>query len=100
RAHPQDHGRQCDKSRSPGREKPHRVLPAARAPFARTGYVQGDHAEGEGNRMSKLLAFIGALAIAASAWAQELTPDQLVQKITEEVLAAVKSDKELAAGDK
>jgi len=32
--------------------------------------------------------------------AQELAPDQLVQKITDDVLAAIKSDKELAAGDK
>ena len=34
------------------------------------------------------------------AWAQELAPEQLVQKITNEVLAAVKTDKALAAGDR
>lgn len=34
------------------------------------------------------------------ALAQELSPEQLVQKITNDVLAAVKSDKQLAAGDK
>jgi len=50
--------------------------------------------------MSKVLAFIGAMALAAVAVAQELAPDQLVQKITDEVLAAIKSDKELAAGDR
>jgi phospholipid transport system substrate-binding protein len=32
--------------------------------------------------------------------AQNLSPEQLVQKITDDVLAAVKSDKQLAAGDK
>jgi len=51
--------------------------------------------------MSKVLAFFGALALAATAWAQQdIAPDQLVQKITDEVLAAIKSDKQLAAGDK
>jgi len=39
-------------------------------------------------------------AILGTATAQELGPDQLVQKVTEEVLAAVKSDRQLAAGDK
>src|SRR5204863_8930854 len=66
--------------------------------------VQGFNAEGEGNRMSnsftRWVAFIGAMALAAVAVAQELAPDQLVQKITDEVLAAIKSDKQLAAGDK
>src|SRR6184192_3962110 len=51
--------------------------------------------------MSKLLAFFAALLFAGSAAAQQqLGPDQLVQKITAEVLAAIKSDKQLAAGDK
>jgi phospholipid transport system substrate-binding protein len=51
--------------------------------------------------MKKILAFIGALFLAGSAFAQQdIAPDQLVQKITDEVLAALKSDKELAAGDK
>jgi len=31
---------------------------------------------------------------------QQLAPDQLVQKVTEEVLSAIKSDKQLASGDK
>ena len=50
--------------------------------------------------MSKVLAFLGAMALAVSVSAQEIAPDQLVQKITDEVLAAIKSDKQLAAGDK
>jgi phospholipid transport system substrate-binding protein len=45
-----------------------------------------------------LSVFLGAFVAAAAA--QELSPPQLVQKITDDVLAAVKSDKELAAGDK
>jgi phospholipid transport system substrate-binding protein len=55
--------------------------------------------------MTKVLAFVGAAALAlifqTGAWAQQdLAPDQLVQKITDEVLAAIKSDKQLAAGNK
>ena len=50
--------------------------------------------------MTKLLAFLGAAALAISAWAQNLAPNELVQKITDEILAAIKSDKQLAAGDK
>ena len=50
--------------------------------------------------MSKVLVFLATLAFATGAIAQELAPDQLVQKITDDVLAAIKSDKELAAGDK
>jgi phospholipid transport system substrate-binding protein len=50
--------------------------------------------------MSKVFAFLGAMALAGAVMAQELAPDQLVQKITDDVLAAIKSDKELAAGDK
>ena len=46
--------------------------------------------------MSKLLAFFAALLFAGGAAAQQqLGPDQLVQKITDEVLAAIKSDKQL-----
>src|SRR5438067_6925153 len=51
--------------------------------------------------MSKLLAFFAALLFAGSAAAQQqLGPDQLVQKITDEVLATIKSDKQLASGDR
>jgi len=50
--------------------------------------------------MSKILGLIAGLALAFTVQAQEIAPDQLVQKITDEVLAAIKSDKQLAAGDK
>jgi phospholipid transport system substrate-binding protein len=51
--------------------------------------------------MSKVLALFAALFVSMSALAQQdIAPDQLVQKITNEVLAALQSDKELAAGDK
>jgi phospholipid transport system substrate-binding protein len=50
--------------------------------------------------MTKVLAFFAALGFALAAAAQGLAPDQLVQKINDEVLAAIKSDKDLAAGDK
>ena len=52
------------------------------------------------NSFSRVVAFLGAMALAAAALAQQVTPDQLVQKITDDVLAAIKSDKDLAAGDK
>ena len=45
-----------------------------------------------------LLALL--FAFVAPAAAQARGPEQLVQKITEEVLTAIKSDKQLAAGDK
>jgi phospholipid transport system substrate-binding protein len=54
-------------------------------------------------QMKKLLQswglVLGALC-AFAAYAQEMKPDELVKKVTDEVLAAVKSDKQLAAGDK
>jgi phospholipid transport system substrate-binding protein len=50
--------------------------------------------------MSKILAFLAGLTLAFTAQAQEIAPDQLVQKITADVLAAIKSDKQLAAGDR
>jgi phospholipid transport system substrate-binding protein len=50
--------------------------------------------------MSRVLALFAALALAGGVRAQSLAPAQLVQKITDEVLAAIKSDKQLAAGDK
>ena len=40
------------------------------------------------------------LGFALTANAQEQTPEQLVQKLTDDILAAVKSDKQLASGDK
>jgi phospholipid transport system substrate-binding protein len=52
--------------------------------------------------MKYLLRILGLLLLsfAGTAHAQELAPEQLVQKITEEVLAAIKSDKQLQSGDK
>ncbi len=44
--------------------------------------------------------FLLAALFAVSAAAQELKPDELVKKVTDDVLAAVQSDKQLAAGDK
>jgi phospholipid transport system substrate-binding protein len=41
-----------------------------------------------------------AALFAFSVGAQEMKPDELVKKVTDDVLAAVKSDKQLAAGDK
>jgi phospholipid transport system substrate-binding protein len=39
-------------------------------------------------------------AFSVTAKAQELSPDDTVKKVTEDVLASIKSDKQLAAGDK
>jgi phospholipid transport system substrate-binding protein len=51
--------------------------------------------------MAKILAFVVAALVALPAMAQQdLKPDQLVQQVTNEVLASIKSDKQLAAGDK
>ncbi len=44
--------------------------------------------------------FLLAALFAVSAAAQEMKPDELVKKVTDDVLAAVQSDKQLAAGDK
>jgi len=51
----------------------------------------------------KLLARVSALLFAfalVSAFAQEMKPEELVRKVTEDVLAAIKSDKALQAGDR
>lgn len=50
--------------------------------------------------MQRTLSFVFGALLAFSAMAQELKPDELVRKVTEDVLAAVKSDKQLAAGDR
>jgi phospholipid transport system substrate-binding protein len=47
-----------------------------------------------------LISILCAGFLAGTAFAQPLSPQELVQKITNDVLAAVKSDKELAAGDR
>src|SRR6266545_2346045 len=44
--------------------------------------------------------FLLSALFAVSAAAQEMKPDELVKKVTDDVLAAVQSDKQLAAGDK
>src|SRR3954452_8451642 len=51
------------------------------------------------NILKRIIGFL-VLGFSFTAVAQELAPDQLVQKVTEEVLASIKSDKQLAAGDK
>jgi phospholipid transport system substrate-binding protein len=50
--------------------------------------------------MQRTLSLVFGALLAFSAVAQEMKPDELVRKVTEDVLAAVKSDKQLAAGDK
>ena len=50
--------------------------------------------------MKKIMGFILGLVIGGTALAQQATPDQLVQKVTDEVMAAIKSDRQLAAGDR
>ena len=52
--------------------------------------------------MNYMLRIIGlcSFGFVAGAAAQQLGPEQLVQKVTEEVMTSIKSDKQLAAGDK
>jgi phospholipid transport system substrate-binding protein len=54
--------------------------------------------------MNNLIRSIGfffvGITLTANAQQQQLAPDQLVQKVTEEVLTAIKTDKQLASGDK
>src|ERR1700754_22890 len=45
-----------------------------------------------------LAAAVG-LCAAGAGWAQDMTPDALVKKLTEDVLATVKSDKDIQGGD-
>ena len=49
--------------------------------------------------MKRLLALLLAFFL-VPALAEEMSPEDLVKKVTSDVLAAVKSDKQLAAGDK
>jgi phospholipid transport system substrate-binding protein len=46
------------------------------------------------------IVFLLLSFVLASAVAQELGPEELVKKMTDDVLAAIKSDKQLASGDK
>ena len=50
--------------------------------------------------MKRILGVLALLLFAPVAAAQDLGPEDLVRKVTSEVLAAIKSDKELAAGDR
>ena len=50
------------------------------------------------SRALQVIAFWAMFVLAATA--QELGPEDLVKKVTQEVLDAIKSDKQLAAGDK
>src|SRR3982751_1643712 len=51
------------------------------------------------NILKRIIGFL-VLGFSLTALAQELAPDQLVQKVTDDILASIKSDKQLAAGDK
>jgi len=51
-------------------------------------------------RQLRFLTLFLLTLFSGGALAQETTPDQLVQKVTDEVLNAIKSDKQLAAGDR
>lgn len=48
----------------------------------------------------KLFALLVSFLISIPAFAQELGPDEMVKKLTADVLDAIKSDKQLQAGDK
>ena len=48
----------------------------------------------------RLLALMLTLSFAVSAGAQELSPDELVRKVTTDVLDSIKSDTQLQAGDR
>ena len=50
--------------------------------------------------MNRIIGLILGLLVGGTALAQQMAPDQLVQKITDDVMASIKSDKQLAAGDR
>ncbi|MGQ0546623.1 MAG: MlaC/ttg2D family ABC transporter substrate-binding protein [Betaproteobacteria bacterium] len=50
--------------------------------------------------MKRFLQILGLTLFTSVSFAQGINPEQLVQKVTDEVLAAIKSDKQLAAGDR
>jgi phospholipid transport system substrate-binding protein len=50
--------------------------------------------------LKTLIAFLSGMFLAAGVAAQDAKPDELVKKVTDDVMAAIKSDKQLAAGDK
>ena len=47
-----------------------------------------------------VLSFVLSLGLAAPAFAQELGPEELVKKVTADVLDTIKSDSQLQAGDR
>jgi len=47
-----------------------------------------------------VLSLVCSAVPAASAFAQELSPEEMVRKVTADVLDAIKSDKQLQAGDR
>jgi phospholipid transport system substrate-binding protein len=51
-------------------------------------------------RLMSAWALAASALLALTLHAQELSPDQLVQRVTDDVLSSIKSDKQLAAGDK
>ncbi len=51
-------------------------------------------------RLSRLFGFILALGFSAAFAQQELSPEAMVRKVTDDVLEAIKSDKALQAGDR
>jgi phospholipid transport system substrate-binding protein len=50
--------------------------------------------------MTRMFFLLIGLSFAGSALAQEQSPEALVKKMTDDVLTAIKSDKQLAAGDR
>jgi phospholipid transport system substrate-binding protein len=50
--------------------------------------------------MTTLIKILAAMLIAVPVFAQDLGPEELVKKVTAEVLDAIKGDKQLAAGDR
>ena len=51
------------------------------------------------SRLMKMVAWL-ALVVALPAFTQDLGPEELVKKVTQEVMDVIKSDKQLAAGDR
>src|SRR5258708_3072650 len=83
----------------------HRRMPAhADRPAARTACTRRDgrvaRMKTRERSMPLALVLVATLIVGVNASAQDIAPDQLVQKITVDVLVAIKSDHELAAGDK
>src|ERR1043165_6882454 len=49
---------------------------------------------------SAMLVLAAAVSLAAPAWGQEAAPDELIRRMTREVLDAIKGDADLQAGDR